>query len=465
MSQSSKNKPISQHEGVRRFLVEKTPLGFIYQKFFKRFTIVQSLVIWTWKRSFPTIMLLLVKLTKIALSFPIVGLASIARERVELAAEEKVLTPVPEVYPKRLAIRCPSPHEAYIFPAIYRTEISNFRIRGASNFLIGHDYIVHHDLFRAKYDYTSEELNGRMLISVRKKLACIFSFSNSDEMPVDTIEEAAVFTDAVSQNYAHFMTEILPRIQMFVSGMQSDMPLVIDAGLHTNLMAAIRLIVGKDRQLIELATGQEILVKNLWVMSVCGYVPFERRPGTESLAGHSQGVFSPVALLSMRDALRSSLQLSTEAQSTVAGGRKIFIRRNSGYRNVVNSQDIENALVARGFEVVEPEKLTFAEQVALFSSAAVVVGATGAAFANLIFCNPKTRIIIMIARMVNTSYYYWQNIACACGNRVTYVLGEGKDAALRSIHSDFCVSVEDVLSAIDAPEDIENTAISRAITR
>ena len=116
-----------------------------------------------------------------------------------------------------------------------------------------------------------------------------------------------------------------------------------------------------------------------------------------------------------------------------------------------NAQEIEDRLVACGFDVVEPEKLTFAGQVALFSSAAVVVGATGAAFANLVFCRPDCRVVILIAELEGTSYYYWQNIASACGGRVCYVLGQIEERRFRSIHSDFRVDPDDVLAAVQGP--------------
>ena len=45
-----------------------------------------------------------------------------------------------------------------------------------------------------------------------------------------------------------------------------------------------------------------------------------------------------------------------------------------------------------GFEVVRPEALGVVEQISLFRHATVVVGATGAAFANCLFCPPAAKI-------------------------------------------------------------------------
>ena len=47
----------------------------------------------------------------------------------------------------------------------------------------------------------------------------------------------------------------------------------------------------------------------------------------------------------------------------------------------------------KGFELVATELLSFKEQVRLFSEADIIVGPSGAAFANIIFCQPGTKVI------------------------------------------------------------------------
>ncbi len=47
----------------------------------------------------------------------------------------------------------------------------------------------------------------------------------------------------------------------------------------------------------------------------------------------------------------------------------------------------------RGYRVVSPEEMSFSEQATVFYDADVIVGISGAAFANLVFCRPGTRVI------------------------------------------------------------------------
>ena len=58
-----------------------------------------------------------------------------------------------------------------------------------------------------------------------------------------------------------------------------------------------------------------------------------------------------------------------------------------------------------GFESIYTGDLSFEEQVKLFDGADVVAGATGAAFANIAFCRPGTKIICIIPNEYDFSLY------------------------------------------------------------
>ena len=88
---------------------------------------------------------------------------------------------------------------------------------------------------------------------------------------------------------------------------------------------------------------------------------------------------------------RASLCLPQEQEEP---SRKLFVaRRPPNSRAIVNFQELLEFLEERGFEVVEAEKLDFAEQVALFQSASVIVGQMGAAMTNTVFCRSATSLI------------------------------------------------------------------------
>jgi len=114
-----------------------------------------------------------------------------------------------------------------------------------------------------------------------------------------------------------------------------------------------------------------------------------------------------------------------------------------------NEQQLGEKLVGQGFSAIQPECLTFAEQYYLFANAEVIVGATGAGLANLVFCSKSTRVIICISTHPEHSYGYWQNMAAASGNKVNYVFGPTVGPAAQGVHADFRVDVDAVVRALE----------------
>jgi len=86
--------------------------------------------------------------------------------------------------------------------------------------------------------------------------------------------------------------------------------------------------------------------------------------------------------------------------ANITAQRKIFLSRRSitrlsggKYRALVNEEEVIDAVSALGFEIFEPESLSFSEQIRLFREAGLIVGLGGAALFNTIFCEPGTRVI------------------------------------------------------------------------
>ncbi len=76
------------------------------------------------------------------------------------------------------------------------------------------------------------------------------------------------------------------------------------------------------------------------------------------------------------------------------GPHRLFISRSQArYRRIVEEEKLMRMLGQFGFQLVLLEGLTIAEQAQLFHQAQVVVSAHGAALANLVFCQPHTKVL------------------------------------------------------------------------
>ena len=73
--------------------------------------------------------------------------------------------------------------------------------------------------------------------------------------------------------------------------------------------------------------------------------------------------------------------------------RLYITRRNENQRRILNENCLIDQLVGHGFIVVDPGEHSYADQVEMFSNAEIIVGAHGAAFSNLVWCNQGVKII------------------------------------------------------------------------
>ena len=90
---------------------------------------------------------------------------------------------------------------------------------------------------------------------------------------------------------------------------------------------------------------------------------------------------------------------------------KIFIDRSDSAfssRQFINNKEIINLLENKGFTSYKVGQLSFREQVYLFSNAKIIIGAHGAAFANLAFCKKKQKSWKLSPKNIQTFFNIFQ---------------------------------------------------------
>ncbi len=92
--------------------------------------------------------------------------------------------------------------------------------------------------------------------------------------------------------------------------------------------------------------------------------------------------------------------------SASPGGRRLYIsRRDAGSRKFINEEQIISMLARYDFESVEMSQYDFAQKIALFAQADVIVGLTGAGLTNMMFCKPSAQIIELFPASYVTYIY------------------------------------------------------------
>jgi hypothetical protein len=134
---------------------------------------------------------------------------------------------------------------------------------------------------------------------------------------------------------------------------------------------------------------------------------------------------------------------------------KLFVSRKSvtqklggNYRALLNEDQLIAALEARGYVLVEPETLSFEEQVLRFSQASAVVGLGGAAMFNTAFCAPGTKVVSIEGTdtfAVNHARFF-----ASLDLEYGFVIGQEDSTQGRHPHNPWTVDVERTVKAIES---------------
>ena len=99
--------------------------------------------------------------------------------------------------------------------------------------------------------------------------------------------------------------------------------------------------------------------------------------------------------------------------------KRIYVtRRNAARRKVSNDDEVVDRLRLEGFECLELEDLSFAEQVKLFAQCEMLVTIHGAAIANCVFMPPGSKVVELYPAPASTSDFVnpcYENLCSAVG--------------------------------------------------
>ena len=117
-----------------------------------------------------------------------------------------------------------------------------------------------------------------------------------------------------------------------------------------------------------------------------------------SLSNHDDGVITP-SLAPWLSVLKSVVGAGNSK------GRKIYVSRNkAATRRLINAEKLLMAL--KGWETVTLEEMSIKEQVKCFAEASHIVATHGAGLVNLLWCDPKTKVIeIQDPKMLHKKVY------------------------------------------------------------
>lgn len=366
--------------------------------------------------------------------FPLISMYSYAQEKNLIVYQEQPETVFLEK-PRFIGKDKPDTREGQaVCPRAYICELLNANVTGDANLVISRDgFFLNDELvefpsadFGTKSPYIHFR-NDRHVIMTSKK----FGYKK--------ISQGILISCDHNRNYFHWLVEALPKL-LFMENVSSyrDYPLLIPAGLHPNLYAALEKMNIHNHPVIHLREGDTYQVANLVYPSPLSRV-LDRYGG--DMAFDQDIVLSHQWIHAASKRLRG-LELNGEKP-----WRKLFLTRRSGIREVANLLEIEQALLEKGFEVIDLNGFSFDAQIALFRQASFVVAPTGAALTNMLFCQPGVKVVVFMSDHANTNFYMWTQLANIMGLDLQFILGKRLFNLTNtySVHDDYELKVNEIL--------------------
>jgi capsular polysaccharide biosynthesis protein len=321
------------------------------------------------------------------------------------------------------------------FPEGYVAEIPNcYVVGGYEAVLTSDDRALMDSLYRAHAErfYIPTPPWG----PARADLAAVHT--GDTEVPW-IIPEGILLQGWYGPSYYHWMIEHLSKFLLLEkAGIPPRVPLLVDERVAAGhqYMEMLASIDRDHRPIIPLHPGWKYRVDHLVV------------PGSICLPPTVRGHLS----LEPGDAIISKEAVSflrSRLGSGECGARRIYLDRvadkQTNTDRLTNKISVAKVFKSLGFEIVSPERMSFADQRALFSDVAVVASQTGAGLVGMLLAPPSSLMICMQACKWSVNPY--SDIATLGGQPSLFITGDGKDPLDQMSH--FSMDTDELRSTLE----------------
>ncbi len=309
-------------------------------------------------------------------------------------------------------------------------------IVGGVDFIFKDGVAIHHDYFDPGLHYSQAENYG--IISKARGGIDVNLFLTKNFRKINS---GIFLVGQCSNNYAHWLTEFLPKLAIIDACPELEsIPLIVDSNLHSNIFSSIMLLNNGKRQIIELDRGESALINDLYFISPTGYERYIPEKLTNIPPEPFSNNYSIFALTKCRNLVLNRCQI----ESLVSNNSLYIARGNKGnnLRGVQNIDDLERILDQNNFLKLDPTQSSFVDQVKLVSQARLIVSPVGASLANIIFAPPGSTIVILATHYERASYFYYSNLAVFLGHKVIYILGQQIKSNYHPMHRSYFIEKE-----------------------
>ncbi len=217
--------------------------------------------------------------------------------------------------------------------------------------------------------------------------------------PTRKVDKAFQLAGLFAGHFGHWYAEFLPRLRHFekMEGFEA-VPILVNDSMPSSHFELLRYFC--DNELIYVRDEECIKVKELIVAPTITFFPAKYVPH-HPVPFERQSSWSAGAMRYMRT------KILAHFPSKMQQIRAIYLsRKNSSWGVVSNEAEVEDCLSELGVEIVQPERHSFAEQIAILRSSHTIVAATGSALNSLMLANIDTNMLLL-SQAANHNWGGW----------------------------------------------------------
>ncbi len=295
--------------------------------------------------------------------------------------------------------------QEFCCPPIYLSVFEGASVYGSSDLFAVGDIAIS-DLYMRNREEGRYNIFGGCVVKFKNRKYILISYKDFGRQT----DHAILLAGWASGNYYHFTFEILSRLA-YADQFEEyrDWPVLVDKeALAIGQMSDLfdRVNVWKH-PVIMIENCERFFVKRMVYISHNMWMPPNFMAGAQQYS--RDYLFSRSGAEHVRKAVLGQGGLSGEGKYS----RIYLSRKNCRNQRLINAQEVEALFRGKGYQVIYPEELTFAEEVAIFHGADIIAGPTGAAFTNLVYCKEGAKVIAIAPASHNL--YCFSNIAYIVG--------------------------------------------------
>jgi len=327
-------------------------------------------------------------------------------------------------------------------PDIYAYKLKNVSVVGHTDAVVFEDTFLHielsfmedfHDLKRPEIFSKLETKYYNVAVNYGRKKPL------KEKKYISLLKEHSI-------NYYHWTTEALPRLILIAESIKkkfdnknfNDYILLVDDGLPKQCLDSIKIILQDDIEIYHVRKGEKYFCEELFYCTPL----WHSLDNTTGLPNPKKEFFvDKFALELVRDTMIQNYDTTVPLYFE---NKKIYLQRlNNKLRPVANLNKVELLLFKYGFEFIDIGSLNLAEQIKLFQHADIIIGASGAAFTNLLYMKKNAKAINFYPSASATNYYVFQPLADVSEIDFTHFLTTPKEGEI-SVHAEVSVDLQNL---------------------